>query len=166
MALFESYERRIEQINAELEKHGISSIEEAKQICDDKGVDAYQIVKDIQPICFENACWAYTVGAAIAIKDGCTNAENGKRIRLLQFLRLPAEFFIAIIHLCQGNDISRRGKLAVLKFSCSSRRVRTPGKQEHEQKEHSPYLFFQKIFRLSSLDRSIRGIIYDTALRC
>lgn len=76
MALFESYERRIEQINAELEKHGISSIEEAKQICDDKGVDAYQIVKDIQPICFENACWAYTVGAAIAIKEGCTNAAD------------------------------------------------------------------------------------------
>ena len=76
MALFESYERRIEQINAALEKHGISSIEEAKQICDDKGVDAYQIVKDIQPICFENACWAYTVGAAIAIKDGCTNAAD------------------------------------------------------------------------------------------
>lgn len=76
MALFESYERRIEQINAELEKYGISSIEEAKQICDDKGVDAYQIVKDIQPICFENACWAYTVGAAIAIKDGCTNAAD------------------------------------------------------------------------------------------
>ena len=76
MALFESYERRIEKINAELEKHGISSIEEAKQICDDKGVDAYQIVKDIQPICFENACWAYTVGAAIAIKDGCTNAAD------------------------------------------------------------------------------------------
>lgn len=76
MALFESYERRIEQINAELEKHGISSIEEAKQICDDKGVDAYQIVKDIQPICFENACWAYTVGAAIAIKDGCTSAAD------------------------------------------------------------------------------------------
>ena len=76
MALFESYERRIEQINAELEKHGISSIEEAKQICDDKGVDANQIVKDIQPICFENACWAYTVGAAIAIKDGCTNAAD------------------------------------------------------------------------------------------
>ena len=51
-------------------------MEEAKQICDDKGVDAYQIVKDIQPICFENACWAYTVGAAIAIKDGCTNAAD------------------------------------------------------------------------------------------
>ncbi len=76
MALFESYERRIEQINAELLKHGISSIEEAKQICDDKGIDVYQMVKDIQPICFENACWAYIVGAAIAIKDGVTNAAD------------------------------------------------------------------------------------------
>ncbi len=76
MALFESYERRIDQINAELQKHGISSIEEAKQICDEKGVDAYSIVKEIQPICFENACWAYVVGAAIAIKDGVTNAAD------------------------------------------------------------------------------------------
>ena len=76
MALFESYERRIDQINAELAKHGISSIEEAKQICDDKGIDVYNIVKGIQPICFENACWAYIVGAAIAIKDGCTKAAD------------------------------------------------------------------------------------------
>ncbi len=76
MALFESYERRIDQINAELEKHGISSIEEAKKICDDKGIDVYNMVKGIQPICFENACWAYTVGAAIAIKDGCTKAAD------------------------------------------------------------------------------------------
>ncbi len=76
MALFESYERRIDQINAELAKHGISSIEEAKQICDDKGIDVYNIVKGIQPICFENACWAYIVGAAIAIKDGVTNAAD------------------------------------------------------------------------------------------
>ena len=76
MALFESYERRIDQINAELAKHGISSIEEAKQICDDKGVDVYNMVKSIQPICFENACWAYIVGAAIAIKDGCTKAAD------------------------------------------------------------------------------------------
>ena len=67
MALFESYERRIDQINAELAKHGISSIEEAKEICDKAGVDAYNIVKGIQPICFENACWAYTVGCAIAL---------------------------------------------------------------------------------------------------
>ena len=55
MALFESYERRIDQINAELAKHGIASIEEAKQICDDYGVDAYNIVKGVQPIRFENA---------------------------------------------------------------------------------------------------------------
>ncbi|MDP4118904.1 MAG: GGGtGRT protein [Bacillota bacterium] len=76
MALFESYERRIDKINVELAKHGISSIEEAKKICDDKGVDAYNLVKSIQPICFENACWAYIVGAAIAIKDGCTKAAD------------------------------------------------------------------------------------------
>jgi len=76
MALFESYERRIDQINAELAKHGISSIEEAKQICDDKGIDVYNMVKGIQPICFENACWAYIVGAAIAIKDGVTKAAD------------------------------------------------------------------------------------------
>ena len=83
MALFESYERRIDQINAELAKHGISSIEEAKAICDEKGVDAYNIVKSIQPICFENAAWAYIVGAAIAIKDGVkTAAEAAEKVGL------------------------------------------------------------------------------------
>ena len=76
MALFESYERRIDQINAELAKHGIASIEEAKKICDDKGIDVYELVKSIQPICFENACWAYIVGAAIAIKENCVNAAD------------------------------------------------------------------------------------------
>ena len=76
MALFESYERRIDQINAELKKHGIASLEEAKKICDDKGIDVYGLVKSIQPICFENACWAYIVGAAIAIKENCVNAAD------------------------------------------------------------------------------------------
>ena len=69
MALFESYERRIDQIIPVLNKYGIASLEEAKKICDDKGIDVAGIVRGIQPICFENACWAYTVGAAIAIKQ-------------------------------------------------------------------------------------------------
>lgn len=76
MPLFESYDRRIKQINAVLNSYGISSVEEAKQICDAKGVDVYQIVKDIQPIAFENAMWSYIVGAAIAIKKGQTEAAE------------------------------------------------------------------------------------------
>ena len=71
MALFESYERRIDQINAVLNSYGIASIEEAEKITKDAGLDVYAQIKGIQPICFENACWAYTVGAAIAIKKGC-----------------------------------------------------------------------------------------------
>ena len=66
MSLFESYERRIDQIIPVLEKYDIKDLEEAKQICLDKGFDPYEIVKGVQPICFENACWAYTLGAAIA----------------------------------------------------------------------------------------------------
>lgn len=76
MALFESYERRIDQIIPVLKKYGMSSLEDAKAVCDEKGVDAYNIVKGVQQICFENACWAYTVGAAIAIKKGCTKAAD------------------------------------------------------------------------------------------
>ncbi len=76
MALFESYERRIDQINAVLAQYGIASIEEAEKITKDAGLDVYGIVKGIQPICFENACWAYTVGAAIAIKKGCRKASE------------------------------------------------------------------------------------------
>ena len=76
MALFENYERRIEQINNTLNKYGLKSIEEAKQICEEKGIDPYKIAKEIQPICFENACWAYVVGAAIAIKKGCVKAAD------------------------------------------------------------------------------------------
>ena len=80
MALFESYERRIKQIEEVLNKDGIKSLEEAKQICDDKGIDVAGIVKGIQPICFENACWAYTVGAALAIKRGATTAVEAAKI--------------------------------------------------------------------------------------
>jgi len=76
MSLFESYERRIDQIIPVLEKYDIKDMEEAKQICLDKGFDPYEIVKGVQPICFENACWAYTLGAAIAVKQGCTKASD------------------------------------------------------------------------------------------
>ena len=79
MALFESYERRIDKINGVLAKYGISSVEECRELCKAKGFDPYEIVKAIQPICFENACWAYTVGAAIALKAGVTNAADASR---------------------------------------------------------------------------------------
>ncbi len=76
MALFESYERREKQILAKLEEYGIHSIEEAAEITKAAGMDVYKIVEGIQPICFENAKWAYTVGAAIAVKKGCRRAAD------------------------------------------------------------------------------------------
>lgn len=76
MALFEGYERRIDKINDVLRSYGIQSVEEAKKIVDDLGVDVYEIVKGIQPICFENACWAYIVGAAIAVSKGNKTAYD------------------------------------------------------------------------------------------
>ena len=76
MALFESYERRIDKINQVLNSYGIASIEEAEKITKDAGLDVYNQIKGIQPICFENACWAYIVGAAIAIKKDCRKASE------------------------------------------------------------------------------------------
>ncbi len=76
MALFESYERRIDKINGVLAQYGISSVEECRDICKAKGFDPYEIVNGIQPICFENACWAYTVGAAIALKKNVKTAAE------------------------------------------------------------------------------------------
>ena len=73
---FESYERRIDKINKTLAEYGIKDLEDARRICLEKGVDAEAIVRGIQPIAFENAVWAYTVGAAIAIKKGCTKAAD------------------------------------------------------------------------------------------
>ena len=74
--LFESYERRIGQITPVLEKYGMKTLEEANELCLGKGIDVAAIVRGIQPICFENACWAYTLGAAIAIKKGCKKAAE------------------------------------------------------------------------------------------
>ena len=76
MALFEGYDRRIDHINAVLKEYGINGIEDAKAICAAKGIDPDATCKETQPICFENAAWAYVVGAAIALKKGCKNAAE------------------------------------------------------------------------------------------
>ena len=76
---FESYERRIDQIKPVMEKYGIKDFEEALEICKEKGFNPYEIVKGVQPICFENAAWAYTLGAAIAIKKGCKKAADAAK---------------------------------------------------------------------------------------
>jgi hypothetical protein len=91
MITFESYERRINTINKELNKYGVASLEEAKQICAQKGLDPYEITKKIQPIAFENACWAYVAGAAIAIKQGAKKAaEAAEKIGIgLQAFCIP-----------------------------------------------------------------------------
>ena len=80
MALFENYERRIDKINGVLAQYGISSVEECRELCQSKGFDPYEIVKGIQPIWFENASWAYTVGAAIALKAGVKSAAEAAKM--------------------------------------------------------------------------------------
>ncbi|MCL2549287.1 MAG: GGGtGRT protein [Symbiobacteriaceae bacterium] len=80
MPLFESYERRIAKINAVLNEYGISSVEEAKEICSQAGIDPYAICKSVQSIAFENAAWAYTVGAAIALKKGVKSAAEAAEV--------------------------------------------------------------------------------------
>ncbi|MBP3721822.1 MAG: GGGtGRT protein, partial [Selenomonadaceae bacterium] len=79
MSLFEGYERRIDQINEVCKKYGIGKIEDAKTICAEKGIDPAKIIKDLQPIAFENAAWAYTLGAAIAIKKGDKTAVDAAK---------------------------------------------------------------------------------------
>ena len=78
MELFENYERRLPKINALLEKYGLTSIEECHKLCLEKGFDPIQITRDIQPICFEDACWAYTIGAAVALKSGADTAADAR----------------------------------------------------------------------------------------
>ncbi|NLN97612.1 MAG: GGGtGRT protein [Eubacteriaceae bacterium] len=80
MALFESYERRIDKLKEVLKANNLETLEDAKKICDDKGIDVFEIVRSIQPICFENACWAYTLGAALAIQRGITNAAEAAKV--------------------------------------------------------------------------------------
>ena len=89
---FESYERRIEQIKPVMEKYGIKDFEEALKICTDKGFNPYEIVKGVQPICFENAAWAYTLGAAIAIKKGAQKLQM-----LLEQLEKDYKLFVYLV---------------------------------------------------------------------
>ena len=91
MALFESYERRIDKVNAALNEYGIKDLDEAMAICQEKGINPYDKVREIQPIAFENACWAYVAGAAIAIKKGVkTAAEAAEAIGIgLQAFCIP-----------------------------------------------------------------------------
>lgn len=79
MVQFEGYERRIDKIQKCLDEYGIKSLEEARQICLDKGIDVDKIVKGVQKIAFENAVWAYTIGCAVAIKKGATNAVDAAK---------------------------------------------------------------------------------------
>ena len=80
MALFESYERRIEQIKPVMEKYGIRDFDDALNICKEKGFNPYEITRGVQTICFENACWAYTVGAAIALKQNAKSAAEASKL--------------------------------------------------------------------------------------
>ena len=79
MALFEGYERRVDKINATLKEYGISSIEECKEITLNAGIDCDKIVRETQPICFENAIWAYTVGCAIRRNKNCIKRKQSKK---------------------------------------------------------------------------------------
>ncbi len=79
MALFENYDRKIDKINAALNQYGIKDLDDAMAICQAKGFNPYDIAKEIQPICFEDACWAYVAGAAIALKKECTKASDAAR---------------------------------------------------------------------------------------
>ena len=79
MELFENYDRRIAGIEAVMKEYGIESLEAARKMCVDKGFDPYEIVKGIQPICFEDACWAYVLGAAIAMKKGMVTAAEAAK---------------------------------------------------------------------------------------
>ena len=77
---FEGYERRIKQIEAALKEYGIESLEAARELCLSRGIDVEAIVKGIQPIAFENAVWAYTLGAAFALKKGVQSAAEAAEV--------------------------------------------------------------------------------------
>ena len=132
MALFESYDRRIDHINAVLNEYGINGIEDAKAICDAKGIDPYTMCKETQPICFENACWAYVVGAAIAIKKGCTNAAEAAEA-----------IGIGLQSFCIDGSVADDRKVGSIKQLPEYRRCRD---RQRKQRDLVPYRTMQHIY--------------------
>jgi hypothetical protein len=110
MITFEGYERRIKKIEKCLEEYGFASLEAADELCKSKGIDVGAIVLDVQPIAFDNACWAYTLGAAIAIKKGCkvaTHAAEAIGIGLQAFCIPGSVADTRLVGLGHGNLAAR-----------------------------------------------------------
>lgn len=116
MALFENYERRVDKINSVLAEYGISSIEECKDITLAKGIDCDKIVRGTQPICFDNAVWAYTVGCAIAIKSGAVKAADA-----------AAAIGIGLQSFCIPGSVAENRKVA--SATATSERCSSPRRQ-------------------------------------
>ena len=115
MAQFEGYERREAKILAALKEYGISSIDECKEICDAKGIDPYKIVEETQPICFENAKWAYVVGAAIADLLTLVDGINSVFLQRRENLRLASLITFKLCHFYLPPSITAYGDRCTLR---------------------------------------------------
>ena len=99
MELFENYDIREKQIRPIMDKYGIKDFDDAKKICEERGINPYKIVRDIQPICFDDACYAYTLGAAIAIKSNKVKAIDAAKCigEALQSFCIPLMFRVQFL---------------------------------------------------------------------
>ena len=170
---FESQDRRIKQILAALNENGIKDIEEANAICDAAGIDPYKTCEETQPICFENAKWAYVVGCAIALKKGCKNAaEAAEAIGLgLQAFCIPGSVaddrkvglgMATSLHVCSAKRLSASlswlatSRLLLLKALSkslpnrqSSQRAFARNPQRSWKRRRYDYLSYQRLYLCS-----------------